>query len=371
MPSLNVLESGFACHDLAVELRTSKRVFGKRCSRRGKATAVQHANVLGCRKGRVLKGRPVFLGRRDYHAARQELLDECIRLDGANTKPTKFGRGKMPQVESHNDIRRTRHGGGQNVPIIRIRQPKPPFPSTVATHTASEDMLVHKVTRSPKRRAVHIRTPAEDRSHPLSVNAAGPLCAHHSLPSTVDCQPNEEIAQEVRIQNAGIVDGDEWIHAPLPSPRNWTIHVVQTHGLSLPSHLICRTLRSLEHLFSVDHQSDAGDAAVLSHQTARQIALRDELDDEWPRNIQKPRGLSGRHFLDWRSLSFALALHRSLQPRRQIDAEAVNRDFNPAPRVGRFHGFLDTRDADLSRAKWFPRATNHRLTPFRIGKCQG
>ena len=47
---------------------------------------------------------------------------------------------------------------------------------------------------------------APNGPYPLAMDTAGPLGAENALTPAADCQPDEEISQESRVQDTGVVD---------------------------------------------------------------------------------------------------------------------------------------------------------------------
>src|SRR6266508_1461527 len=106
----------------------------------------------------------------------------------------------------------------------------------------------------------------------------------------MNTQVNQETAQELRIKDTGVVDGDKGFHADSFRLRRRFVLLVEFKFFRYLSDFSRRSPGLLEHLFPVRKQSVGRDATMLPHHPARQLPALDELDDEGPRHVQELGG---------------------------------------------------------------------------------
>jgi hypothetical protein len=126
------------------------------------------------------------------------------------------------------------------------------------------------------------------------MDAAGPFDPEQSLAPTVDRKANQKVAQEVRVQNTGVIDGDHRFHDGSRGLSRW-LFLIKARVLRQVSDFVRRAAGLVKHFLSVGQHRFAGDTSVRPDHPASQLPALDEFDHKGPRYVQKLGGLGRRH----------------------------------------------------------------------------
>lgn len=107
----------------------------------------------------------------------EQMRDELIGMLRLDSERPKDISGEVTHVPGDNHVRAPPNGGGQHMPIVRIRQMQTLNQGFVAGNERILCMFVHEHPGPLQLLARQIRPIAQESGHPFLVHAGGPLRA--------------------------------------------------------------------------------------------------------------------------------------------------------------------------------------------------
>jgi hypothetical protein len=220
----------------------------------------------------------LFLGR---DRGKPQTAPEQSHLDaGLRCRKRQGQRWKVRQVQRDDQARIGVNRGGEDVPIVAIRQTQSVSKVFVSDYHGIRQRLLHQAPRALQLVARDVGTILEQITYPFLVDFGRPM----GTKGARQCQVHEEVPQPRRVEDIGVEEGPECRHKSDPNL------LIVSNKFSERGKAFGMSLAFVRHEGLEAHPTMGANPAIFD------LAFVEQLNERRPRDAEHVGSLLGRQF---------------------------------------------------------------------------